>query len=213
MAQEQRQLELSYSSGSPSEHCSRSRRCCCPPGSWVLKDVFSEGSRVEALTAAPVPANKPANAAPASVAFVVFVISTSPVRFTMRYGTPCDTLCASWIANLAARSDQLSFWSISRCPRAPRQSCSVPLNENLESPEGFQNSRCKLGLKAGKADCRTRNTIGSSPNLEVGRVVSRFCVDAERWKTLGSSQFDFDLAPTGVAGAITWVVAQDILVS
>src|SRR6266850_5853187 len=72
LAQEQRQLELSYSSGSPSEHCSRSRRCCCPPGSWVLKDVFSEGSRVEALTAAPVPANKPANAAPASMAFVVF---------------------------------------------------------------------------------------------------------------------------------------------
>jgi hypothetical protein len=45
-----------------------------------LKDVFGEGSRVEALTAAPVPANNPANAAPASMAFVVFVISHSPVN-------------------------------------------------------------------------------------------------------------------------------------
>ena len=38
----------------------------------MLKDVFSEGSRVEALTAAPVPANKPANAAPCEHGFCRF---------------------------------------------------------------------------------------------------------------------------------------------
>src|SRR5258708_4791178 len=65
------------------------------PWSCALKEVFSDGSRVEALTAAPVPANNPANAAPASMAFVVFVIATSPVKIRMRCGTPCDTLCAS----------------------------------------------------------------------------------------------------------------------
>src|SRR5258708_30499916 len=44
--------------------------------SWpsALKEVFSEGSRVEALVAGAVPANKPANAAPASRALVVLVI-------------------------------------------------------------------------------------------------------------------------------------------
>src|SRR5258708_24656377 len=41
--------------------------------SWVLKFDFSEGSRVEAFTAALVPVNNPANPAPASMALVVFV--------------------------------------------------------------------------------------------------------------------------------------------
>jgi hypothetical protein len=40
----------------------------------VLSEEFSEGSKVDALTAAPVPANNPANAALASKAFVVFVM-------------------------------------------------------------------------------------------------------------------------------------------
>src|SRR5713101_4420491 len=56
--------------------------------SWALKEVFSEGSRVEALTATPVPANNPANAAPASMAFVVFVIFKLSRRFELRYETP-----------------------------------------------------------------------------------------------------------------------------
>src|SRR5258708_10088092 len=56
--------------------------------SWALKEVFSEGSRVEALTAAPPPAIKPSNAAPATIAFVVFVIFKFSRRFRMRCGTP-----------------------------------------------------------------------------------------------------------------------------
>src|SRR5258708_4801788 len=44
--------------------------------SWpsALKEVFSDGSRVEALVAGAVPANNPANAAPANRALVVLVI-------------------------------------------------------------------------------------------------------------------------------------------
>jgi hypothetical protein len=45
-------------------------------------------------------------------------------------------------------------------------------------------------------------------NLVIGRIIAGFCVDTEWRKTLGSSQFDFDLAPTGAAGAIIWVIAQ-----
>jgi hypothetical protein len=50
-------------------------------------------------------------------------------------------------------------------------------------------------------------------NLAGRRVVACFCVNAERGKTLGSPQFDLDLAPAGVAGAIARVVTQDILVA
>jgi hypothetical protein len=39
-----------------------------------LSEEFSEGSKVDALTAALVPPNSPANAALASNAFVVFVM-------------------------------------------------------------------------------------------------------------------------------------------
>jgi len=47
-------------------------------------------------------------------------------------------------------------------------------------------------------------------NLAGRRVVAYFCVDAERRKTLGSPQFNLDLAPTGVAGPIARVVAHEI---
>src|SRR5258707_4312439 len=60
--------------------------------SCALREAFSEGSRVEALTAAPVPATNPANAAPASKAFVVFVIFQSFRPFRMRRGTTSGQL-------------------------------------------------------------------------------------------------------------------------
>ena len=56
------------------------------PWSYALSEERSEGSKVDALTALPVPANNPANAALASNAFVVLVMSKSPrIRFRYEY--------------------------------------------------------------------------------------------------------------------------------
>src|SRR4029077_19326904 len=81
--------------------------------SWALKEVFSEGSRVEALTAAPVPANNPANAAPASNAFVVFVIFFKRSR---RFGMRCETLSGNSSQVVDRESRRLA---ISRRPGTP----------------------------------------------------------------------------------------------
>src|SRR6266478_7635424 len=92
------------------------------------------------------------------MAFVVFVIATSPLKFRMRCGTPCDTLCASWIANLDARSDQSSFYCDFEAPsNASTKVCPVPLNESRESPEGFQNSQRGLDFRAGHVIRWTRS--------------------------------------------------------
>src|SRR5258708_13607954 len=46
----------------------------------------------------------------------------------------------------------------------------------------------------------------ASPNLEAGRVIACFCVDAQTRKPLRCAQLDLDLAPAGVVGLITRVV-------
>src|SRR5258708_32473792 len=95
----------------------------------------------------------------------------------------------------------------------PRQRYSVPLNESLESPEGFRDSQYGLNFKAGQAGRRTANDDQILANLEVGRVGARLCVDAERRKSLRGRQLDRDFAPAAVVGFSTRVVAYDIMYS
>src|SRR5258708_39601442 len=92
---------------------------------------------------------------PCEHGFCRFRHFTFSSQFGMRCGTPSESLCASWIANLAARADQTSFCCEFGVPSNAKQRSSVPLNESLESPEGFRDSYCGLDFKTGRA-CRGR---------------------------------------------------------
>ena len=53
----------------------------------------------------------------------------------------------------------------------------------------------------------------SSGKLEDWRIVTSFCVDAERRKPLGGAPLDLDLAPSGIVRFITRVISKNILVA
>src|SRR5258707_165764 len=115
--------------------------------SWALKEAFSAGSRVEALTAAPLPAIRPANAAPASMAFVVFVIFKFSRRFRMRRGTPSGHSVHLGDRESCRRFNRTSFCCDFGCGLERSYKLFRPLNETRGLHKGFRHVQQELDSK------------------------------------------------------------------
>jgi len=100
-----------------------------------IEEAFGKGSRVEALTTAPVPPTIP-QTGPCEHGFCLFVITFSS-QFGMRMRNTVRVSLRLVIA-ISLPGDQTSFVAISGCPRMPNKVFRF-IDESLESPEGFRD--------------------------------------------------------------------------